>query len=49
MFQQLSELQQQKQDIIGEAQQMSLKCDSTQKEVHTVYLEMFIFPSQWQL
>ncbi len=39
MFQQLSDLQQQKQDIIGEAQQMSLKYDSTQKEVHTIILE----------
>jgi hypothetical protein len=39
MFQQLSDLQQQKQDIVGETQQMSLKCDSTQKEVHTIILE----------
>ena len=33
MLQQLSELQQQKRDIVGESQQMSLKCDNTQKEV----------------
>ena len=33
MLQQLSELQQQKQDIVGESQQMNLKCDNTQKEV----------------
>lgn len=36
MLQQLSELQQQKQDVVGEAQQMNLKCDNTQKEVHII-------------
>ena len=34
ILQQLSEIQQQKQDIVGESQQMSLKYDNTQEEVH---------------
>ena len=40
LLQQLTELQQQKQDITGESQQMSLKYDNTQREVHTHFIDI---------